>query len=400
MSDTFLASELDRALAGEDAADEARELAALLVAAAQPARFDIADDELERRLALVRPPRPAHRRPRLVLAFAAAVALAAAAALFLRTPSDDVEAKAARALDRTYYVTEQVRPARTGLFRPTEITGLVDPRRSLGHWRVYDGAELVSETRVEGDRVTRYDARSHTLTVAESCRALASGCAEVLDPVELYRRTLGSGTTAARKQGDDWRLTLRGGADVEQVVTVDGKTYLPTRIESRDDGRLVSTVRIVTLEREPGARPEDFALGDHPGARVRYVAANGEPVRAESARPIHVPADALWLGPTYGGYPARAEEVRFNAGTAVRIAYGPIAVWNYDRFVPPALAAARGTLAKTVTLESGALARIYFGSTGALVSDVELDGRRAGVVSAAAGKEDVVRATELLRRTP
>jgi predicted Zn-dependent peptidase len=48
MPDRALALELDRALAGEDAGDEARELAALLVAAAEPARFTVADDELER----------------------------------------------------------------------------------------------------------------------------------------------------------------------------------------------------------------------------------------------------------------------------------------------------------------------------------------------------------------
>jgi hypothetical protein len=400
MPEALLAQELDRALTGEEAGDEARELAALLVAAAQPARFEVAHDEVEQALTRVRPPRRVPRRPRLVLAFAAAVLLAAAGALFMRTPSDDVEAKAARALDRTYYVVEQVRPAQSRLFRPTEITGLVSPTRGLGHWRVFDGSTLVAETRVQGERVTRYDARSNTLTIAESCHALASGCAEVLDPVELYRRTLGSGTTAARQHGNEWRLTLRGGARVEQVVTLDGKTYLPTRIEWRDDGRPVSTIRIVTLEREPGARPEDFALDAHPGARVRYVAASGEPVRVQSARAIEVPSGALWLGPSYRGYPARAEEVRFNAGTAVRITYGPIAVWNYDRFVPPALAAAQGTLAKIATLESGAVARIYFGSTGALVADIEVDGRRAGVVSAAAGKEDVVRASELVRKAP
>jgi ribose/xylose/arabinose/galactoside ABC-type transport system permease subunit len=74
--DRALALELDRALAGEDAGAEARELATLLTLAAEPARFEVAGDELERALARTRPaPRRAHPRPRLVLAFAVALVL-------------------------------------------------------------------------------------------------------------------------------------------------------------------------------------------------------------------------------------------------------------------------------------------------------------------------------------
>jgi hypothetical protein len=402
MPDSALALELDRALAGEDAAEEARELAALLVAAAAPARFDVEEAEVEAGLARVRPPRraPVRRRRRLAVAFAAALALAAAAALVLRTPTEDVEAKAAAALDRTYFVVEDVRPARPGLFRPTVVAGTVDPRRGLGHWTASSGGDVLTETRVEGDRVTRWDAASNTVTFAESCSALASGCADVLDPVELYRRTLGSGTGEIRKVGDDWELTLGGGRRVEQVVTVDGKTYLPTRIEWRDDGRPVSIVRIVTLDRDTRADQAAFALQPHPGARVRHLDAAGKPVRVESARAVEVPRGALWLGPTWRGYPARAEEVRFNAGTALRIRYGPTTVWNYDEVVPPAVAAAQTGFAKTATLPRGIVARIYFSDRGAIVSDVEWQGRRAAIVTAAGGKEDVVGAAESLTRAP
>ena len=215
--DRALALELDRALAGEDAADEARELAALLVAAAEPARFEVSDDEVDAALERVsRPHRRPVRRPRLALAFAVAVALAAAAALVLRTPSEDVEAKAASALDRTYFVVESVRPARPGLFRATVVSGTADPRRGLGHWTVSSGSDVLSETRVEGERATRWDAQSNTITIGESCEAFAAGCADVLDPVELYRRTLGSGTGELRKVGGDWEITLDG-AHVQQI---------------------------------------------------------------------------------------------------------------------------------------------------------------------------------------
>jgi hypothetical protein len=229
MPEALLAAELDRALAGEDAGPEARELAALLVAAAEPARVDVSPDELERALTVARPARrPAHRR-RLVLAFAFAVVAAALAALFLRTPSDDVEAKAARAVDGAFFVVEETRPARAGLFEPTTSTGYVDPQNGRSHWRVTSGGDLVSETAVTPSRVQRYDAADNTLTVASSCRSFASGCADVLDPLDLYRRALADGSTRVERAGDDWLLTIRGAGDVEQLATVDGTTYLPSR---------------------------------------------------------------------------------------------------------------------------------------------------------------------------
>jgi hypothetical protein len=399
MPDRALALELDRALAGEDAVDEARELAALLVAAAAPARFDVAADEVEAAFGHVRPVRRASRRPRLALAFAVALVLAALAALVLRAPSEDVEAKAADALEHTYYVSERVRPARPGLFQPTDVTGIADPRRGLGHWTVSSGGGVDVETRVEGDQVMRYDAASNTLTLADSCRAFASGCADVLDPVELYRRTLGSGNGAVRKRGDDWRLTLRG-AHVDQIVTIDGKTYLPTRIEWRDDGRLVSTVEIVTIDRHIRASIDDFALQPHPGARVRHLTATGAPVKREGATIVRTPRGALWLGRSWQGFPPHAEQVQFNAGRALRIAYGPVAVWNYSTFVPPEVAAARVGFAKVIPLSGGGVARIYFSERGAVVADVERGGRRAAVVTSARGKIDVFRAAEALRTAP
>src|SRR3989442_14703229 len=131
-----LALELDRALAGEDAGAEARELAALLVAAAEPARFDVSDDELERALAGARPARRRAQRPRIALVLAAALAAAAIAFALLRPAGLDVQARAAQALDHTFYVVERVVPARRGLFVPTASTGYLDPARQLGHRRV------------------------------------------------------------------------------------------------------------------------------------------------------------------------------------------------------------------------------------------------------------------------
>ena len=173
--DRALALELDRALAGEDAGAEARELAALLVAATEPARFEVDEPQIDAALGLARPGAPA-RRPRLRIAVALAVALAAAVAAFLtvHAPGTDVQARAARALDHVFFVIEDIRPARRGLFAPTTSSGYVDPARGLGRWRVTSGGNLVTETAVDGSRVTRYDAASNTLTIAESCRGSAS----------------------------------------------------------------------------------------------------------------------------------------------------------------------------------------------------------------------------------
>src|SRR3954452_19123066 len=149
MPERLLALELDRALGGEDAAAEARELAALLVAAAEPTRFEVPEAEIEAALAGAQPPRraPVRRRRRLAVAFAAALALAAAAALVVRTPTDDVQAKAAAPLHRPYFVVEDVLAARPELFPQTVVSGTVDPTRRLGHWTASSGSNVLTEAR-------------------------------------------------------------------------------------------------------------------------------------------------------------------------------------------------------------------------------------------------------------
>jgi len=397
--DRALALELDRALAGEDAGLEARELAALLRAAAEPARFDVPADELERALDLARPAPRRRPRPRLVLAFAAALLIATAAALVLRTPGNDVEAKAARALERSLFVVEEIRPARPGLFPPTVSSGYLDPRSGRGHWRVTSGGDLVTETAIDNGRVQRYDAGDDTLTIADSCSAFAAGCADVLDPLEIYRRALESGTAKVERDGDDWRLTLRGAADVEQVVSVDGKTFLPTRIVWRENGRPVSTVRFVTLERDVQPGPEQLTMDPHPGADLRQLTASGARVRTLSERPTEVPAGDYWLGESFAGAAPKAFAVHTTAGDALRIEYGPYTVWNYDAYLPAEIVAASSGPAKVFpTRTGGGTVRAYFNSGGLVVADVEIGGRRVAVVGPQ--KTDIIGAAEALRSKP
>jgi hypothetical protein len=334
---------------------------------------------------------------KLVFALVLSTGLVAAGAQ--ASPSaDGVQAEAARAIAHTFYTVVEIRPARPGLFAPTTSRGYLDPVRGRGHWHVESNGKPVSETVVEGARVKRWDAADNTLTVAGSCRAFASGCAEILDPVDLYRRALASGSAAAEQAGADWQLTLRGVADVEQIVTVDGTTYLPKQIEWRENGEPVSTVRITTLERQATFDSEKFRLDAHPGARVRLLTAAGGPVRVLSRRATTVPRGAYWLGPSYQARTARPYVIRTTAGSALRIEYGPLVVWNYDDYLPAEIVAGTTGFAKTIPLPQGGVARTYFNSSGLVVADVEIGGKRVAVVSP--GKVDIFNAVQRLRRHP
>ena len=62
---------------------------------------------------------------------------------------------------------------------------------------------------VERGRMRRFLPAQHLLIVGSSCRAFASGCAELVDPVAFYRRALaGSGAVRSKRDGDVYRLTL------------------------------------------------------------------------------------------------------------------------------------------------------------------------------------------------
>ena len=134
----------------------------------------------------------------------------------------------------------------------------------------------------------RFLPAQHLLIVGSSCRAFASGCAELVDPVAFYRRALaGSGAVRSKREGDVYRLTLPlqslpDAVRIEQVVTVDAETFLPKLIEWRENGRPVSRITIESIERIP--RSQVFELLDlrtpartrvEQRTRVREAAAEG-----------------------------------------------------------------------------------------------------------------------------
>jgi len=148
MSDRALAEELVRALDGEAAGDEARSLAALLTAAAEPATFEIGAGEVDTALARVTFPRREFRPHLVRIAFAAVLVATVAVLAFLpRTPGGDVQARAARAVDATFFVDIHIRALRPLFFPATQVNGYVDGRTGRTHVRLYgaDGT-AVAET--------------------------------------------------------------------------------------------------------------------------------------------------------------------------------------------------------------------------------------------------------------
>jgi hypothetical protein len=400
VADELLAAELDRALAGGPAGNEARRLASLLVAASEPARFEVADAEVEH--ALGRTPWPTkRRRPKLLpsLALAGAAAAAALLAWQFRTPGTDVQALAARAVDATFFVVEEVRPATPGTFPATTISGYVDGRTGRVHAHISSASGTTAETVVEANgSVQRWVSSSNTVTVAPSCRELEAACADLLDPFSLYVRAVeGSGVTT-RHEGSTYRVTLRRGR-VEETAVIDDESYLPRRIEWRQSGRLYSLTRFAALERQRVPLSADaWELSPHPGARIVQLNAQGRRVRVLSVVPGTVARGELWLGPSYEGHAAEVATVRLTGGSATRISYGPLVVWNYRDVAPPAVAQNRVLPAKVFAVPGGGVVHAYFGDSATVVAEATFGDRNAAVVSSSGDKGAAVRAVQQLTR--
>ena len=401
MADELLAVELDRALTGESASSEARRLASLLVAAAEPARFEVADAELEQALTRSVRPNMRRRRPGLVtgIALAAAAVAAALVAWQLRTPGTDVQAQAARAVDATFFVVEEVRPAARGAFPPTTISGYVDGRTGRVHARISSTSGVTAETVVNANgTVERWVSSSNTVTVAPSCRELEAACADLLDPFALYVRAVENADVTTRHDGGTYRVTLRR-SHVEETAVIDATTFLPRRIEWRQNGRLYSVTRFAALERQASPVSRDaWELSPHPGAQVVQLNARGQRVRVLSVVPGTVRRGDLWLGPSYEGRAARVDAVRLTGGSATRISYGRLVVWDYRDVAPPAVAQNRVLPAKVFAIPGGGVVHAYFGESATFVAEAEFGDRNVAVVSTGDDKEAAVRAVQQLRR--
>lgn len=398
MSERALAADLERALAGAPAGDEARSLAALLVAAAEPSSFQVASAEIEAALVRTTPSRRRRATPFRIGVVAALVA-AAAVLFFPHASGQGVQARAAAAIDATYFVNAHVIPAQPGLFPATEITGYVDGRLGRAHMEVSGrGGATAAETVLHANgSVERWLARTNTIVVAPSCEALPGGCGETFDPLGLYVRSVESSKARVRHVGDEYELTLAAGR-VEQVVRVSARTYLPNRIEWRQDGRLVATIRFAMLQRTLPRSAAEWSLAPHAQARLVELTADGQRVRIQRISSAKPSAAIRWLGPSYGGVRAKVEEVTLTGGTATRIRYGKLVVWNYRAVVPPEVLEGRVPAEKVFTLPGGAIVHAFFGNEERQVAVVTYGADNVGIVSTTGDHVDVVRAAQELTR--
>ncbi len=423
-----LAARLARVLDGQERAkDEVAALVTVLERATEPARFEIAQDVVERELARARPRLQASRGPerrpgpRLALAFGAVVAAAVALLVFtlIRVPGIDIEGKALAALGgggSIFKIDERIEPVVPGTFPSSIRTVWLDPSRGLERWFQLSGGLRVEEVLVEPGRISRLLPEQNLLIVGPSCRVFASGCAEVLDPVAFYRRALeGEGTVKAKREGGVYRLTLPvqvlpDAVRIEQRVTIDATTFLPTRIEwleQRPGGRIhaVSRILIDSIERLPAAQVSSpFHLPPTPGVRVEQRTVSKAPLRklgesrltVDAARGLH--PSLLWLGPSHLGLGlSTIDEVRWNGGTAYRLRYAGVTVWDYKSVIPPELASARfAAPAKTIPL-GNKVVRFYQSEGGLNVAELDTSGWSVAIVAPSGVKEDVIGAVRQLR---
>jgi len=424
--DRRAAAELARALDGDPGAvDEARRLAHLLSGAAVAARVEVPVEEMERALARAQASAaPVRRRParrRLLVAGVAVAALVAVALVPLVRSSSplDIEARAAGAVDRlaVLHVVSRI-SSPTGVIPGGGLTSWTDHRG--GQLRVHltrtdsAGVAAVEILSTPGSYV-RYQPGTNSAVVGPSCRIVASGCAELLDPVELYRQALlrfgianADKVSVGGRVAYRFRLPLPGVAQrpgIYQVVTIDGETFLPRSIAWRDRTGTVAVITPDLVEQvAPDALPSQvFQLAIPAGVHVRQVDAQGDEVRLLGARTVSLAAlrasgiATAWLGREVEGQRLRRIEiVRFTGGVAVRYRYNRLIVWSYDQVIPPELRA--GHLSPTKILDDGpSPAHFYVTADGRAVAERDLPEVTVSVIEARFTKLDVLLALQQAR---
>jgi hypothetical protein len=418
-----LAARLARALDGrEEPAGDVAALVTVLERATEPARFAVADEDVERELVRVRPRldrgRVAARRPasRLAVGFGAVAAAAIAVVVFtfVRLPGTDIEAKALSALggaSSILEIRERIEPAVPGAFPSSTRTVWLDSVHGIAHWIQLSEGKQVEEVVVESGRMKRYLPGQHLLIVGSSCRAFASGCAELVDPVAFYRQALaGHGTIEAKREGDVYRLTLPlqtlpDAVRIEQRVTIDAETFRPTLIEWRENGRTVSRIAIESVGRIPRSELFDqLDLRVPLGTTIEQRTNSGKSLQKlgetrlslRRARTLDPPL--LWGGPEFLYRRLTSiDRIDWNAGSAYRLRYGSITLWNFNSVVPPQLLAARVSgPAKPVPIGNN-VGHFYQTPSGAVAVELDRRGHSVAIMASASTKVDIIAALGRLR---
>src|SRR5438874_10538300 len=140
-----LKDELARAGASER---EATELAALLVRAAEPARYEVPADEVDGVLARIRPRRRPRQLPRVAVATAALAVAVLAVVLFLPSQQQSVQARALAAFggdDTVLHMRESIYTRIAGVSESDRDVWL-DPSRGRARWTQTVGGEIIADT--------------------------------------------------------------------------------------------------------------------------------------------------------------------------------------------------------------------------------------------------------------
>jgi hypothetical protein len=89
--------------------------------------------------------------------------------------------------------------------------------------------------------------------------------------------------------------------------------------------------------------------------------------------------------------------VTFTAGSATRIAYGPLVVWDYGAIVPPPVLQVRTGEAKIFAVRGGVAHVYYPQQRGKVVADLQLGGRNVAIVDRSGDNVAAVSAIQALR---
>jgi len=426
MPDPVVAEQLSRALAGETTGiPEADDLAELLRRAAASTRFEVTAAETESALAVIshrkrRRPRP----PGWLAAAAGGVAFGLLLVLVLpatRAPGLNIEGRALAAVRRAGPITVlETRTVESAGGEPVLRTQWVVPDGRTRVRTVVHGAVVQDIVREPGGRVIEYAGGGRRVVVAPSCHAIAGTCSELVDPIAFYRdRLAAGGVTGVQPIVFGGRRAYRfslpaqvlrpGTTRITQVVTVDAATYLPRRIvwDQTVHGRttaaaVIDVLRVISLLAPP---PQVFHISRPAQARIVQVDASGARLigrpsvsvlplgRARSLFP-----DAFWVGRRYHGLRLTGvHELRWPTGRALRLDYGPLTIWSFDRVIPPPLLEGRLLPAKTLDFRN-LVARFYVAADGKLVAERDVPGGSVAAVAPGLEKLQMVDVITAARR--
>jgi len=420
MPDRVVAYHLARALDGEKTGvEEADSLALLLRDAAASARFEVPIEETTRALRRITHSRSAATRPTRRRQLAVAViAVAAVIGFFVlpesHAPGVDVSGRALAAINAT-------RPVQVTVMRISKPDGgdqlvrtdWVDLTNGRIRVQIQVNGGVVSEMLREPDgHVVWYQEDARRAVLAASCRSIAGGCSELVDPIGFYRAALtraGAGTVEKTSENGRpvYRFTLPvqrgdpGVTGVQQVVTVDASTFLPRRIiwrEHRANGAVDTAAVIDVVSISDVAQTDEvgaFALGIPAGVRLVQLDASGETLGAPTATRITLPQarqrfpHAYWLGPRFHNVAlSSVSELRWRSGTALRLRYGSLTLWSFDRVIPPDLLEGRVLPAKLLS-QAGVTERFYRTASGRLAAERDLASGSLAAVAPSYGKLDL-----------